>query len=460
MTPRSSGERHVRDARVGDRRSATSPSCAEHQCVNESANAIDDNAGAQLFFQGEAAMHPIGSWLVSWAIDEAPDLEFDFVNLPAMPEGSAGDQGSVIGVETGYMVNANSPNIDLADRVPGAAQQPGERPEVHARRRSSRSRRRPPDATWTARSRAPGRAARTPPRRSCCRRTPATTSRWRNELYARRGRGAGGQATPADALAALDERAGPLGRMGRARCGVDPHAQATGRRARTLALIADVKPDPPPHALAVPRARASPCSAPRCCCRWCSRSGYSFTEWNGFGPMTFVGLDNYARAARRQPLPSARSCTCSSTSRRRSSWRWRSASASPGSSSARAGRTLVPGRDLHPGHAADGRRRGPLGVHLQPGLRAHQRRPRGGRARGAPAHLAGRPRDRAARDQRRVGLGVRGLLHDDLLRRVPAGAVRGPRGGAPRRRRRVGALPARQGADDPRRDRRSRSCCA
>ncbi|MCY7418648.1 MAG: sugar ABC transporter permease [Chloroflexi bacterium] len=25
--------------------------------------------------------------------------------------------------------------------------------------------------------------------------------------------------------------------------------------------------------------------------------GYSFTEWNGFGVMTFVGLDNYARAA-------------------------------------------------------------------------------------------------------------------------------------------------------------------
>jgi raffinose/stachyose/melibiose transport system substrate-binding protein len=86
----------------------------EHRCVNESANAIADNEGAQLFFQGAAAMHPIGSWLVSWAIDEAPDLDFDFVNLPAMPDGSAGDQGSVIGVETGYMVNAQSPNIDLA----------------------------------------------------------------------------------------------------------------------------------------------------------------------------------------------------------------------------------------------------------------------------------------------------------------------------------------------------------
>jgi len=87
---------------------------AAHNCVNESVNAVDDNAGAQLFFQGKAAMHPIGSWLVSWAIDENPDLEFDFVNLPAMPEGSAGDQDSVIAVETGHMVNPNSENIDLA----------------------------------------------------------------------------------------------------------------------------------------------------------------------------------------------------------------------------------------------------------------------------------------------------------------------------------------------------------
>jgi raffinose/stachyose/melibiose transport system substrate-binding protein len=86
----------------------------DHKCVNDSANAIDDNAGAQLFFQGKAAMHPIGSWLVSWAVGDAPELEFDFVNIPAMPEGSAGDQGSVIGVQTGYMVNANSENVALA----------------------------------------------------------------------------------------------------------------------------------------------------------------------------------------------------------------------------------------------------------------------------------------------------------------------------------------------------------
>jgi raffinose/stachyose/melibiose transport system substrate-binding protein len=85
---------------------------ADHECVNDSANAIDDTAGAELFFQGEAAMHAIGSWLVSWAIDEAPDLDFDYVNLPQMP--GAGDQGSAIGVVTGYVVNAKSAKINQA----------------------------------------------------------------------------------------------------------------------------------------------------------------------------------------------------------------------------------------------------------------------------------------------------------------------------------------------------------
>jgi raffinose/stachyose/melibiose transport system substrate-binding protein len=89
----------------------------DHNCVNESVNAIDDTEGATLFFQGEAAMHAIGSWLVSWAIDEAPELDFDFVNLPAMPEGSAGNQGSAIGVATGFVVNAQSQNVELATQL-------------------------------------------------------------------------------------------------------------------------------------------------------------------------------------------------------------------------------------------------------------------------------------------------------------------------------------------------------
>ena len=85
---------------------------AETEVVNESANAIDDNEGAQLFFQGEAAMHPIGSWLVSWAIEEAPDLNFDYFNLPAMP--GDGAQDSVMAVATGYVVNAQSEHIATA----------------------------------------------------------------------------------------------------------------------------------------------------------------------------------------------------------------------------------------------------------------------------------------------------------------------------------------------------------
>ena len=60
---------------------------AAHKCVNDSAAAIDDNAGMQLFFQGAAAMHPIGSWLVTIAQEQAPDMDYDFVNWPAMPAG-------------------------------------------------------------------------------------------------------------------------------------------------------------------------------------------------------------------------------------------------------------------------------------------------------------------------------------------------------------------------------------
>lgn len=84
----------------------------EAGCINESVNAINDNEGAQLFFQGQAAMHPIGSWLVSWAIEEAPELNFDYFNLP--PIDGADEQDSVIGVTTGYVVNANSEHADAA----------------------------------------------------------------------------------------------------------------------------------------------------------------------------------------------------------------------------------------------------------------------------------------------------------------------------------------------------------
>jgi raffinose/stachyose/melibiose transport system substrate-binding protein len=84
----------------------------EQGCVNESVNAINDNEGAQLFFQGLAAMHPIGSWLVSWALEEAPDLNFDYFNLPAIGDGA--EQDSMMAVATGFVVNAHSEHAEAA----------------------------------------------------------------------------------------------------------------------------------------------------------------------------------------------------------------------------------------------------------------------------------------------------------------------------------------------------------
>jgi raffinose/stachyose/melibiose transport system substrate-binding protein len=180
---------------------------AEHGCVNESANAIADNEGAELFFLGQAAMHPIGSWLVSWAIDEAPDLEFDFVNLPAMPEGSAGDQGSAIGVETGFMVNANSPNLDLAIAYLALMNSPEnvarfvEEAEII------------PLATSVAATGVDERSLRLGELLAAAPALvlPPDTGydlETANELYAAEAAVLGGQATPAEALAALDERLG------------------------------------------------------------------------------------------------------------------------------------------------------------------------------------------------------------------------------------------------------------
>jgi len=81
--------------------------------INDSVNAIADNEGDMLFFNGQAAMHPIGSWLVPTAVEEAPELDMGYFNLPSIP-GGKGDQNSVIGVLNGMVVNKNSKLIDEA----------------------------------------------------------------------------------------------------------------------------------------------------------------------------------------------------------------------------------------------------------------------------------------------------------------------------------------------------------
>jgi raffinose/stachyose/melibiose transport system substrate-binding protein len=80
---------------------------AKNGYVNESVNSIADNEAASQFFQGKAAFHPIGSWLIGTQQGEAPNFKMDFINLPAISDG-AGDQNSIMAVYTGYIVNEKS----------------------------------------------------------------------------------------------------------------------------------------------------------------------------------------------------------------------------------------------------------------------------------------------------------------------------------------------------------------
>ncbi|HKZ91387.1 MAG TPA: hypothetical protein VJZ50_04550 [Candidatus Limnocylindrales bacterium] len=123
-----------------------------------------------------------------------------------MPDGSAGDQGSAIGVETGYMVNADSPNVDLAIDFLALMNSPENVQQFVGAEII-------PLATSVADAGVDGRSLRLgellatapvvvlPPDTGYDLRTAS-------ELYAAEAAVLGGQATPGDALAALDERIG------------------------------------------------------------------------------------------------------------------------------------------------------------------------------------------------------------------------------------------------------------
>jgi len=81
--------------------------------VNASANTISDNEGYALFFDGKAAMLPIGSWIVGIQQEQAPDFTMEWFNQPSI-DGAAGDQTSIMGVTTGYIINAKSTKQEKA----------------------------------------------------------------------------------------------------------------------------------------------------------------------------------------------------------------------------------------------------------------------------------------------------------------------------------------------------------
>jgi len=85
----------------------------EKEYFNEGVNVIDSMEARMIFFMGEAAMHPIGSWLVPSARRDAPELVYRGFDTPAIPDGE-GDQTSMIGLTVGYMVGEGTPHFDEA----------------------------------------------------------------------------------------------------------------------------------------------------------------------------------------------------------------------------------------------------------------------------------------------------------------------------------------------------------
>ncbi len=75
--------------------------------VNASINALADDEAMTQFFLQKAVTHQIGSWLMADAVENAGELNFDYFNMPAFTDGK-GDQASVLGISTGFMVNAKS----------------------------------------------------------------------------------------------------------------------------------------------------------------------------------------------------------------------------------------------------------------------------------------------------------------------------------------------------------------
>jgi raffinose/stachyose/melibiose transport system substrate-binding protein len=76
-------------------------------CINRDVNAMGDEEANTKFLLGKSAMLGIGSWLVPEQLEQAKDLKMGFFNMPQIP-GGAGNPDSVLGVSTGFVVNAKS----------------------------------------------------------------------------------------------------------------------------------------------------------------------------------------------------------------------------------------------------------------------------------------------------------------------------------------------------------------
>lgn len=87
---------------------------ADLHAFNQDMASLGADPAMDAFFQGFAVMHPIGSWLVSTALETAPaDFHYDAFNTPPA-EGASGSPDSIIGLSTGWEINASTKHFDEA----------------------------------------------------------------------------------------------------------------------------------------------------------------------------------------------------------------------------------------------------------------------------------------------------------------------------------------------------------
>lgn len=78
---------------------------------NADLTSLGADSAMNAFFLGEGGIHPIGSWLVPIAAENAPEgFRYDVFNTPII-EGGAGAPNSVIGLATGFEVHADTPRF-------------------------------------------------------------------------------------------------------------------------------------------------------------------------------------------------------------------------------------------------------------------------------------------------------------------------------------------------------------
>jgi raffinose/stachyose/melibiose transport system substrate-binding protein len=81
-------------------------------CFSEDVNALTYDDGNSLFFNGEAVLHPTGSWLISDIVENMPDAEVEFVPFPALEGGQGRFWDSGLG--SNWVLSANSQHPEEA----------------------------------------------------------------------------------------------------------------------------------------------------------------------------------------------------------------------------------------------------------------------------------------------------------------------------------------------------------